>query len=45
MLQDIRPEQFTQQDLLAPRLENAARLMKVVDGLNQRFGSGAIKLA
>ncbi len=45
MLQDIRPERFAQGDLLAPRSENAARLMKVVDGVNQRFGSGAIKLA
>jgi len=45
MLQDIRPEQFAQGDLLAPRSENAARLMKVVDGVNQRFGSGVIKLA
>jgi DNA polymerase V len=45
MLQDIRPEQFAQQDLLAPRPENAVRLMRVVDGVNQRFGSGAIKLA
>jgi len=45
ILQDIRPEQFSQGDLLAPRSENAVRLMKVVDGVNQRFGSGAIKLA
>lgn len=45
MLQDIRPEQFAQQDLLAPRPDSAARLMKAVDGVNQRFGAGAIKLA
>ena len=45
MLQDIRPEQFAQQDLLSPRSENAARLMAVVDDVNARFGSGAIKLA
>ncbi len=45
MLQDIRPEQFAQGDLLASRPENSVRLMKVMDGVNQRFGSGAIKLA
>jgi len=44
-LHDIRPEQLAQQDLLAPRSENSASLMKVMDGVNQRFGSGAIKLA
>ena len=45
MLQDIRPEQFAQRDLLAPRPENSTRLMKVMDGVNQHFGSGVIKLA
>lgn len=45
MLQDIRPQQFAQQDLLVARSENALRLMAVVDSVNQRFGSGAIKLA
>ena len=44
-LHDIRPERFAQCDLLAPRPENSARLMRVMDGVNQRFGSGAIKLA
>ena len=44
-LHDIRPERFTQCDLLAPRPENSARLMQVMDGVNQRFGLGAIKLA
>ncbi|PCJ37144.1 MAG: hypothetical protein COA75_05205 [Cellvibrionales bacterium] len=44
-LHDIRPERFVQCDLLAPRPENSARLMRVMDGVNQRFGSGAIKLA
>ncbi|MBL4782786.1 MAG: Y-family DNA polymerase [Porticoccaceae bacterium] len=44
-LHDIRPERLAQLDLLAPRSENSVCLMKVVDGVNRRFGSGAIKLA
>jgi len=44
-LHDIRPQQLAQRDLLAPQPEISERLMKAMDGVNQRFGSGAINLA
>ncbi len=45
VLHDLRPERLAQLDLLAPRAENSVSLMKVMDGVNRRFGTGAVKLA
>ena len=45
VLHNIQPESLSQRDMLAPQPENSAQLMVLMDKINQRFGSGSIKLA
>jgi len=44
-LHDLRPVALSQADLLTREPEASAQLMQLMDGLNQRFGAGSIKLA
>ena len=45
VLSDISPVSHWQHDWLEPSPNPSSRLMRAIDGLNQRFGKGAVKIS
>jgi DNA polymerase V len=45
MLSEISPVAHRQGDLLEPAPQSSQRLMQALDGLNRRYGRGAVKVS